>query len=274
MRNLPCALAFLALSGGAVSCLGPVPRDSDAGDQGVGGGAPNGGAGAGAGGARAATGGSGGALGVDAASGVGSGGGAGTGAGGTGSGGSATDGGAGGAPFDAGVDLPKDVLVVDIRAETPVDVPIGADGGQTFTNVFAIISSGSDNAPGCTHCHDGDAAVATSLPHALNFTSKSVAYLQLTGVPSLVCAGQEGGPVLERVNPGSPDNSVLVQKLRAGLRLAAACGGAGMPANVFVTVDGGGPDGSSSTVQTTHYAITMAQLQTIIDWVNAGAPNN
>ena len=281
MGNPRLALTLLALSGAIASCLPPVPRGSGSGGQGGSESGPNGAAGSGTGGARIGTGGNGGPGGVatDAGSGgagVGGAGGAGTGVGDAGASDRPTNGGAGGTAVDAQVDLPRDVLVVDLRPDMPLDVLIDVSGAQTFTNVFAIISSGSDNAPGCARCHDGDASTTpATLPHLLNFTNKSVAYMQLAGVPSLVCAGQEGGAVLERVNPGSPDTSVLVQKLRAGLRLAAACGGGGMPANVFVTVDAGGPDGgSTSVVQTTHYAITMAQLQTIIDWVNAGAPNN
>ena len=300
MGNLLRALTLLALSGAIASCLPPVPRGAGTGGED---GGPNGGGGMGTGGARIGTGGNGGSAVVtdagsdSAAGGRGSGGtgvvdagGGGTGSGGTGvvdagsggtgvvdagSGGRASDGGTGGTPVDASVEMPRDVLVIDIRPDTPIEVAADTVGGQTFTNVFAIISSGSDNAPGCARCHDGDAStVGGTLPHLLNFTNKTVAYVQLAGAPSIVCAGQEGGAALERVNPGSPDTSVLVQKLRAGLRIAAACGGGGMPANVFVTVDGGGPDGSSSVVQTTHYAITMAQLQTVVDWINAGAPNN
>jgi hypothetical protein len=155
----------------------------------------------------------------------------------------------------------------------------GADAGDagthaTLTQVEAIFTNittpTADMAPGCIHCHDGiapntDGGAATTLPHVLNFSTTTTTYADLVNVASIRCAGADGGTALKRVNPGSADTSALISKLRAGSGFTGtACDGVGMPLNP-PPVDGG---------TTTHYMITQAQLDTITDWVNAGALNN
>jgi hypothetical protein len=181
----------------------------------------------------------------------------------------------------------------DGGTDVPVTNPDAADaGGATFADVFAIISNvttpTADTAPGCANCHDGinptpDAGAPTTLPHVMNFRDKDAAYADLVGANSnsIICAapadaGADAAAGLKRVLAGSTDMSVLVQKLRAGLNMGGTlCGGGPMPRNRFAAADGGtdaGPD--AGFVQLTHFAITTAQLQTIVAWVNAGALNN
>jgi len=181
------------------------------------------------------------------------------------------------------------------RTDGGGDVPVSSDasdaGAATFTQVFAIISNvttpTTDTAPGCAHCHDGlvpgSDAGATMLPHSMNFTDKTTAYNQLVGVDSLRCTADGGtdGGQLKRILAGSPGMSVLVQKVRQGLGMGAACDGVQMPLNPPRPItDAGPPDGSAPDAAfdagffMTHYMVSTAQLQTIESWVSAGALNN
>ncbi len=92
----------------------------------------------------------------------------------------------------------------------------GAGGGGGGGNVQADFQSIQDNifTPICTACHAGAAA-----PHGLRLDEAS-AYALLVGVPS------DEQPQLQRVDPGHPDQSYLIQKLEG----TAAIGGR-MPLN-------------------------------------------
>jgi hypothetical protein len=114
------------------------------------------------------------------------------------------------------------------------------------------------------------------LPHVLNFKDKAMAYAMLVGVNSIRCGAVDGGTALKRVAAGSPDTSVLVQKLRLGRGVGTACDNVGMPLNLLVPADGGSDAAGvdAGFVPRSHYAISAAQLQTIEGWVTAGALDN
>jgi hypothetical protein len=208
----------------------------------------------------------------------GRGGAAGAGQGGAGQGGAA---GAGtGGKMDGGPDAPKDT-----PSDTPSDTPVA----PTFTDVYAILSNittpTADTAPGCLHCHDGvtaDGGAATTLPHSMDFSTKTAAFNALVGINSLRCPGADGGAGLKRVLASNAAQSVLWQKLNQGVNGPSmpACDNVGMPINRLVPADGGGADAGdggsvdAGFVQATHYGITSAQLQMVMDWINAGAQNN
>ncbi len=237
-----------------------------AGDAGTGG---KGGAGGGAGGAAGA------GMGGKTDSGTDTG----TGAGGKTDSGTDTGTSTGG-KMDAGTDL-----AADMKTDTPMDTPVGdtpadTQAAPTFTQVFAIISDfTTDTSPGCAKCHDGVIADGgqVRLPHTLNFADKAAAYNMLVGVPSQRCPGGDGGPdagpAFDRVLAGNADLSVLVQKLKQGLGMGTACDSIGMPLQVVTQIDGGVDAGDAGSTST-HYAITPAQLTTIVGWINAGALNN
>jgi hypothetical protein len=137
---------------------------------------------------------------------------------------------------------------------TPVtDAGVGTDGpvdaaAPTLTQIWTSIlgNMGAGTAPGCALCHNGNA-------NRPNYATIALAYATLvgpagTGVASVSC------PPGIRVTPSNAETSVLVNKLRAGLGLAAVCGGSPMPS--------GG------------HAITLDQLHMIEAWINAGALNN
>ena len=184
------------------------------------------------------------------------------------------------APADAPADVPRDVAP-DIAIDVPTDRPPtdvapadAADGGghATFTQVYAILSNVTTPTPttssGCKNCHSGmgvDGGAPTMLPQSMDFSTKMNAYTALVNVDSLRCGSVDGSVGLKRVAPNSPDTSALISKLRAGLGLGTACGGNPMPRNAP------GADGGPSL---TMYAITMDQLNLIIDWINGGALNN
>jgi hypothetical protein len=190
----------------------------------------------------------------------------------TGTGGtvSSTGGSGAGGHLDAGADVPADAG--------------DAGSAATFTAVFAILSDKTtpspDTSPGCTNCHDGviPDGGAVVLPHVLNFADKAIAYQMLVGVDSIRCPAADGGVAVKRVAAGMADASVLVQKLSQGRGMGTACDRVPMPLNRLVPADGGGADAApgpdAGFVQLTHFAISAGQLATIVDWVNAGAPNN
>jgi hypothetical protein len=214
----------------------------------------------------------------------GTGGAAGAGTGGRGGAAGAGQGGAAGAGQGGRVDAGTDTAT-----DTPAgDAPTDTQTAPTFTDVYAILSNittpTADTAPGCLHCHDGVIADggAQTLPHVLNFSTKAAAFAALVGVDSLRCPGADGGAAIKRVLANNSAQSVLWQKLNQGVNGSSmpACDNVGMPLNRLVPADGGGADaGDGGTVDagfvpSTHYAITTAQLQTVMDWINAGAQNN
>lgn len=85
-------------------------------------------------------------------------------------------------------------------------------GGGNFEAVFdvagiqATLQSIQDNVftPTCSGCHDGGSA---SLPGSMDLTSAGASFTALVGVTS------EEDANFERVTPGDPDNSYLIQKL-------------------------------------------------------------
>jgi hypothetical protein len=182
------------------------------------------------------------------------------------------------APADAPADAPRDVAAIDAPTDrTPTDVaPTDAgDAGThaTFTQVYAILSNvttpSTTTSPGCKNCHSGigvDGGAPTNLPQSMDFSTRLNAYNALVNVDSIRCGTAADGSVdLKRVVPFSPDTSAMISKLRAGLGIGTVCGGGPMPRN------NPGADGGPSL---TMYAITMADLNLIIDWVNGGALNN
>jgi hypothetical protein len=94
----------------------------------------------------------------------------------------------------------------------------------------------------CGGCHTGGGA---SLPASMNLTDRAAIYASLVNVPSI----EE--PTLLRVKPGDATDSYVVHKLE-GVGIAA--GTARMPF--------GGPYES------------QAEINTLIAWINAGAPND
>jgi hypothetical protein len=81
------------------------------------------------------------------------------------------------------------------------NTPLSADFQSIQDNVFTPI---------CTHCHSGAAA-----PQGLQLDADH-SYALLVGVPSTEMPG------LERVKPGDPDNSYLVQKLEGASGIVGA----------------------------------------------------
>ena len=203
------------------------------------------------------------------------------GTGGSGTGGKATGGTDGGTGGAAGAGMGGKDAAADMAMDSPVD----GNNAPTFTQVFAIISDKSTaTSPGCTTCHDG-AAGATTLPHSMDFTTKTAAYAALVNVNSIRCAGSgdagtdggDAGAGLKRVLPNSATQSVLVQKLMQGMGVTAGiCDTAapGMPINVQKPIDGGATDGGDAGFALTTYMVSAAQLTTIEGWINAGAMNN
>lgn len=124
-------------------------------------------------------------------------------------------------------------------------------GGSTPPSAFADIQS-QIFTPICSGCHLGG-----SPPANLNLQAAN-AHAQIVGVPS--CER----PVMDRVEPGSANDSYLFRKVEgshAGLGgcNVAPCGGAG--AGCGSAMPPGGP------------ALTPAQLTLIESWIAVGAPN-
>ena len=180
---------------------------------------------------------------------------------------------------------------IDARADVPADAPAGdAPAAATFTEVFMQILNNTTQptpatSPGCANCHDGmpfDGGNANlMISHSINYRDKAAAYIALVGtmippvgVDSLRCPGEDGGAAIKRVRPGDPDESVLVQKLRQGLQIGTACDGVQMPLNIPVPNDGGADGGPDAGFSLTTHAITMDELNLVVDWIKAGALNN
>ncbi len=114
----------------------------------------------------------------------------------------------------------------------------GGPGPPTLSGDVQPIFSGVCAVPGC---HAG-----TTPQQALNL-SDGLAHSNIVNVPANQLVG------MMRVRPGQPDQSYLVHKIQG---TQASVGGTGnrMPL-------GGTP-------------LTQAQIDTIRDWIAAGAPNN
>jgi hypothetical protein len=178
---------------------------------------------------------------------------------------------------------------MDAGPDMATDTPTDTQTAPTWTQVFAILSNvttpTADTAPGCIHCHDGviPDGGQNRLPHNMNLADKTAAYNMLVGIDSIRCAGSDAGgdasAALKRVLAGNAAQSVLYQKLNQGVNpTQLACDGVAMPLNPLVPADGGTDAGDGGLdagfVQSTHYAISSAQLATIMGWINAGALNN
>lgn len=129
---------------------------------------------------------------------------------------------------------------VPASCNVATDPPAGA---PTFTMVYDQIIR-----PGCggVWCHD---PYQSPDERRLDTSTRALAYEDLVNQAS-VCAG--GGSAMLRVAPGAPEDSLLVHKL-----LGTACG-LPMPIDLF-----GAPQ-----------PVTEAQLQMVVDWIAAGAPDN
>jgi len=106
----------------------------------------------------------------------------------------------------------------------------------TLTQIQALVFS-----PTCRDCHSGP--TGNSLPSGMNLSSSANSFTALVNVTSM----QVGS--LNRVTPGDPDNSYLIQKLEG-----TAAGGARMPQ--------GGP------------FLDQATVDMIRQWITDGALNN
>jgi hypothetical protein len=121
-----------------------------------------------------------------------------------------------------------------------------ATAGGNFTAEFVVegiqptLSSIQDNlfAPTCSGCHTGPSGAA--LPAGLDLTSLSMSFMDLVGVSSVQNAA------LNRVEPGDPDASYLIQKLEG-----TASSGSRMP-----------PLGA---------AIDQATIDVVRQWITDGA---
>jgi len=102
---------------------------------------------------------------------------------------------------------------------------------QLSTTVFAV----------CGTCHTGG---GTALPFSMNLSNRAAIYTSIVNVPSVEI------PSIDRVKPGDPTNSYVVQKLE------------GTPGIVGVRMPFGGP------------YLSQAQIDQLKAWITAGAPNN
>jgi hypothetical protein len=118
----------------------------------------------------------------------------------------------------------------------------GAPGGGSGA-ITASFQSIQDNVftPICSVCHQGAGA-----PEGMQL-SAGVSYDMIVGVPS------QEQPELDRIEPGNPDNSYLVQKIEG-----VAATGAQMPDGCPVTQP----------------CLDQATINAIVQWVSDGAPNN
>jgi uncharacterized protein (TIGR03118 family) len=103
---------------------------------------------------------------------------------------------------------------------------------QLQTNIFT---------PRCAFCHTG---AGNALPGVMNLSNAAASHAALVGVASLEV------PTLQRVNPGNPDSSYLIEKLED----ATPTVGERMPL--------GGP------------FLSQAEIDEIRAWISSGAPNN
>ena len=118
----------------------------------------------------------------------------------------------------------------------------GAPGGGSG-GITASFQSIQDNVftPICSVCHQGAGA-----PEGMQL-SASVSYDMIVNVPS------QEQPGLDRIMPGDPDNSYLVQKIEG-----VAATGAQMPDGCPVTQP----------------CLDQTTIDAIRQWVSDGAPNN
>jgi hypothetical protein len=117
-----------------------------------------------------------------------------------------------------------------------VDVTVTNAVGITFAQIQSTVFT-----PRCSGCHTGP--TGNTLPSGMNLSSAAASYAALVGVASLEV------PSLDRVAPGNPDDSYLIQKLEG-----TAAEGVRMPQ--------GGP------------FLDQATIDQIRDWITSGAPNN
>lgn len=192
---------------------------------------------AGACGSRGGSGDAGSGAGASAAGGSGAGGNSpgagGAGVGGGGGFGGTGVGGAAGSGMDAGAS--------DAAEDRPVDA-----AAATMTQVLAILQDprSPPMVPGCLFCHDGT-------PGIPDYRTRALSRATLIGVASESC------PPGIRVVAGNAETSVLVNKLRAGsgFGLATVCGDPQISAPM--------PRGN--------FRLTLDELHTIENWINAGA---
>ncbi|MCZ6830128.1 MAG: CHRD domain-containing protein, partial [Gammaproteobacteria bacterium] len=155
-----------------------------------------------------------------------------------------------------GIVVPDDLFqlsIADITDEDGVLLDGDGDGapGGLFTHTFSVMASAPAAptltelqntifTPTCTNigCHSGPAPAV-----GLNLTAGQT-FANLVGIPSAEQAG------LSRVDPGSPDTSYLVHKIEGRASITSSR----MPL--------GGP------------MLPMQQLQSIRDWISAGAGDN
>jgi methionine-rich copper-binding protein CopC len=135
--------------------------------------------------------------------------------------------------------------------------PLGSDGGVNAP-LTADFSSIQDHVftPICSVCHAG-----ASAPQGLRLDATN-SYTLLVGVPSTEV------PAIERVKPGDPDNSYLIQKLEGHAAVGAQMpfGGPPLSADTIATIrqwiaDGAQPPvmaaaAAASTTATTAMSIT------------------
>ncbi|HEY0784042.1 MAG TPA: hypothetical protein VGE98_16410, partial [Thermoanaerobaculia bacterium] len=124
------------------------------------------------------------------------------------------------------------------KVKSPTEPPAGGTGGQAFT--FSQVQS-QIFTPNCAKagCHTSVSQTGGMVLEA------GKAYAQIVGHPA------NENPSLNRITPGDPERSYLVKKIRGDADIA----GQRMPQD--------GPP-----------YLTQAQIDGVISWVKAGAPNN
>jgi len=124
---------------------------------------------------------------------------------------------------------------VGVSANVVVAVQNGT--AVTLTQIQAQVFT-----PVCSVCHSGP--TSNILPTGMNLSTAAASYSALVNVASLQRS------TIDRVAPGDPDNSYLIQKLEG----TAGIAGVRMPQ--------GGP------------YLDQATIDMVRDWITAGAPNN
>jgi CHRD domain/Bacterial Ig domain len=119
---------------------------------------------------------------------------------------------------------------VDATTVAPPPPPAVPTLTQLSTTVFAV----------CGTCHTGG---GTALPFSMNLTNRASIFAAIVNVPSIEVSG------LDRVKPGDPTNSYVVQKLEG-----TAAVGARMPFGLP--------------------PLPQAEIDQLKAWIAAGAPNN
>ena len=126
-------------------------------------------------------------------------------------------------------------------------------GAATFTRVWneVLVPKSCNNAA----CHGAMPPMG-----ALSMTDQATAYTNLVGVMAAGPLCQSSGKL--RVKAGSPDMSLLVQKLS---QATPSCG---------TTMPPGAAIGAACTTQTPTSCNTMAEVGLVRDWITANALNN